>query len=125
MITGFAKKITLVCGNHEHPVEMSVKETETDAFWACPKYYPDNREEFESPCMNRISIYEYEKMLNKLMDLVQEDEEDGGEVYLKNRKIETPTARYKVIEEKDGMLTISVLAKNMNSIQHSTDTFRI
>ena len=45
MISGMWKNVVLVCGNdHEIPQEMYVRQTDKDAFYACPKYYPENRD---------------------------------------------------------------------------------
>jgi hypothetical protein len=90
---------------------MYIRQTEDDAFYACPKYYPENREPDEQPCMNRISVTEMEHVLDALSEKKQEDEEDGGECYLKNYAFATRIGKYKVLEEKEGLLKIQALNK--------------
>lgn len=112
MISGMWRNVCLICGNqHEEQQIMYVRQTEDDAFYACPKYYPENREPDEQPCMNRISVTEMEHVFDALCEKKLSDEEDGGECYLKNYAFQTKVGKYKVLDEKDGSLTIQALNK--------------
>lgn len=112
MITGMWKNVVLVCGNdHEEEQEMYIRQTEEDAFYACPKYNPENRTPDERPCMNRISVAEMEHVLDAISEKIQQDEEDGGMCFLKNYAFETKVGKYKILEHQDGLLKIQVLNK--------------
>ena len=112
MISGMWKNVVLVCGNdHEIPQEMYVRQTDKDAFYACPKYYPENRDPDERPCMNRISVAEMEHMLEVISEKIQQDEEEGGMCFLKNFTFETKVGKYKVLEHNADVLKIQVLNK--------------
>lgn len=130
MITGFWKGVTLICGNsfHEENQEMYIREISLEeekardkklylkgkpdyAFYCCPKYNPDAREEDELACFNRISVAEMEKAINMICDKIESDEEECGTSFIKNYKFETKAAEYKVLESKDDRLVLQVLAK--------------
>ena len=113
MITGMWKNIRLVCGNPAHcSLEtMFLRQTPEDVFYACPKYNPENREANEKPCMNRISIYETEKMLDLLSDKIQREEENHGSFFAANYRFETRTAKYLVLRHTPDELVIQVLNK--------------
>lgn len=83
MITGFWKNFTIFCMNgHEEPVEMVVMEGSTP-FYACPRYmlkdkkHPDGHEEGEPSCPNRISMTAVSNLMNKFMQIVEKDEDEG------------------------------------------------
>ena len=113
MITGLWKNVRLICGNpaHESHEIMELRQTPTDVFYACPKYYPQNREPDEKPCMNRISVGEVEKMLDLLAEKIQEEEADNGSFFAKNYRFETRIGKYKVLQCSDVLLSVKVLNK--------------
>ena len=113
MITGMWKNMRLICGNpaHSSTETMFIRQTAEDVFYACPKYSPENRTMGEKPCMNRISIHEAEKMLEKLSDKIQEEEENLGSFFAANYRFETRTARYRVLKQTPDELIIQVLNK--------------
>ena len=126
MITGLWKNVRLICGNpaHESHEIMELRQTPTDVFYACPKYYPQNREPDEKPCMtrfslsvpyrpcmNRISVGEVEKMLDLLAEKIQEEEADNGSFFAKNYRFETRIGKYKVLQCSDVLLSVKALNK--------------
>ncbi len=130
MIAGIWKGVSLICGNpnHEENQEMYVREISLEeeksrdkklylkgkpdyAFYCCPKYSPDARDEDESACFNRISVAEMEKAINMICDKIEQDEEECGAAFIKNYKFETKAAEYKVLESKGERLVLQVLAK--------------
>ena len=120
MITGIWSKVRLVCcNNHAEPQEMYVRSNQDnkrqieDVFYACPKYNPMNREKGEEPCLNRISVSEFEKMLNMLSNIIIDAEDAGREIHLQNYKFETKTAYYAVLNETGDNIVISVLNKRV------------
>ncbi len=81
MIKNIWSKISIYCGNHDHPVKMEPHEPSTyskwsggnnSMFYSCPKYYPDNRIEGEKPCFNHLSMAEYEDMVMHISGLIEE-----------------------------------------------------
>ena len=102
MIQNLWTKIRLVCGNHdasEEPVYMSPHtaaggsvarslygNNSMNMFYACPKYYPENRTAGEPLCRNHISMSEFENMLSYISSIIEEDEINGGSVDLVGTK---------------------------------------
>lgn len=112
MITGMWKNLRIICGNdHDEPQEMYVRQTEEDAFYCCPKYSPENRDEFERPCMNRISVAEVEKALDMIDKKIQDEEEQAGQAFVKNYKFSTRVCTCKVLEANGLDLTLRMLNK--------------
>lgn len=69
-ISDMWKNIIPLCGNHDTEVIMVEKEIPGSMFYACPKYYEENRTGDEDPCMNRISMDDYQNMVEKITDEV-------------------------------------------------------
>ena len=77
MIKNIAKKIHIYCGCHGEKDRIMLEPHEPSSpgmsmFYACPKYYPENREEYEQACANRLSVSDYEKMIVKISDILEE-----------------------------------------------------
>lgn len=79
------KGMRLFCACHNEPVEMSIHEgsvyaafngTSGSVFYSCPKYYEDNRDTDEKPCFNRLSLTEYEKLIEDLSAVLEENAGD-------------------------------------------------
>ena len=119
MVGNFWNNIHLYCGKHgdDHSIELVPHESPTgrDIFYSCPKYYPENREEGETACGNRLSMLDYENMVNKLSDMVSKAEMSGqtlnlGGFAFKNRS----GVIFKVLKDEHGRLDI--LVDNKRSI---------
>lgn len=72
MIKNLWKHITLTCGNgHTEEVVMDLKQGPLSLFYACPKYYPENRKEKERACANRLNLVDFEKMLDHMTEKIE------------------------------------------------------
>ena len=112
-ITGIWKDITIVCGCHERPVKMIIQEGPSSLFYSCPRYYPENRNENESACANRINLIDYEEMVNHISTLIvnaqQEDEQLNLEGFrFKNEKGDI---EFRIIEHKNNSIIVSMVSK--------------
>lgn len=83
MIQNFWSNAKIYCMNgHKEPIPMIVMNG-ASSFYACPHYmlkdenHPDGREEDERMCNNRISFTALTNVMNKLMKMVEKDDEDG------------------------------------------------
>ena len=78
MIKGLWSIIKVYCCDferHKEAVELEVVQSGFNGyFYACPKYHDWSRENGERQCTNRISPVEYEKMINKISDMMEEAE---------------------------------------------------
>lgn len=112
MITGMWGTLELICGNkHDEPQKMYIRKTEDDVFYCCPKYLPENRDEFERPCMNHLSVAEVEKLTDLISEEIQRQEEENGAAFIKNRRFHTRIADYRVLESTDEKLVVEALLK--------------
>lgn len=90
MIRNLWKNIHLRCGCHDKPVKMSPHDSashydgqeDLTAFYACPKYYEEYREAGESPCFNRLSVKDYESMVETISTLLTNAEKERSEINL-------------------------------------------
>ncbi len=83
MIQNIWNKIEIYCGCHgdDHTIKMmphaaaeNMKGGETSIFYSCPKYYPENRNPAEIACFNRLSIAEYEGMVQQLCSKLENND---------------------------------------------------
>lgn len=117
-------RIKLVCGNHgggdiplmapHAPAESSTSRglygIQTSMFYACPKYYPENREEGEPCCRNHISIKEYEGILDHLEKEMGKIEASGGTIDLVGEKWKSKAGvEYKVVRQTRDHIYVSCL----------------
>lgn len=69
MIKNLWSYIELYCGNpiHKEPIKLVEKYTPTNTlFFACPKYFAQNREDDEKMCKNSIYTNDYEKAVEEI-----------------------------------------------------------
>ena len=109
MIKNIWKNVDVVCGNHKdnHKIRLVPTQGKDSMFYACPKYRQENRESDERACPNRITLKDYEAMINHISELI---EKNGGfinlaywEGYKGNSRIYVNTDRgsvYYSIKEK-------------------------
>ena len=106
------KRIRVVCGCHEEPIDMSVNERgEHSTFYSCPKYYPENRKPGEKACANRISLPDYENMVTKLSEMIAEAEMGGGKICLTNYAWERKYTQFKVLSHERKEIVVSIVNK--------------
>ncbi len=111
MIKNFWKKIILVCGCHEEEIPMQIIDGPSSLFYACPKYYPQNREHGEKACANRINLIDYEKMVDYLSERYEETLLSGGKENLKNVSWTYKSISFKVIEHTEEYIKVKMVNK--------------
>lgn len=128
MQTNFWTRIKLVCGNHgdgdmplmapHAPAEGNTSRvlygTQTDMFYSCPQYYPENRADGEPCCRNHISIKEFEGMLNHLQKLITEIESVGGTIDIVGERWKSRQGvEYKVVKQTSNHIYVSCLNRKV------------
>ena len=73
MIKNLWNKTEIVCGCHEGmPIDekiiMQPKAGHKSMFYACPKYYPENRQKGEIACVNHVNVEDFQKILNRISE---------------------------------------------------------
>lgn len=110
LIKGFWETTTLICGNHpEEEVEMTLSSGPTSLFYACPKYDADKRNAGDPPCFNRISLKEFEGMLDDLFELLTGDDSASTVLNLTNHTWTRKGIEYKVLLHTDKQIKIRAL----------------
>lgn len=113
IITGSWEDVTLICGgNHPEPVELVLQQGPSSLFYACPKYHPENRDDGERACNNRLSIEDYTKMLEHLHGVIIDAELNDQRIQLTNFTWKDRKGTlYKVVSQNMDKLVISVYNK--------------
>jgi len=113
MILKSWESIKLICGNHGDDLtnEMQIHEGREgmSTFYSCPCFksiYGDNHD--GRSCNNRLNTVDYERMLKELSDKAYDGVED---VNLTGYKWTKNGVEYKVLKNKRGKFTVSVLNK--------------
>lgn len=111
MIKNLWKHITLVCGNHhKEEVIMDLKSGPMSLFYACPKYYPENRTKEERACVNRLNLVDFEKMLDHMTKKIEDDMDQNIETNLTGYQYrDRKGTQYTVLEHSKDDLKIEVL----------------
>ena len=117
MITNLWNKIDVFCGCHDEcsPVRLIPHEGPHSMFYSCPKYYPENRNENEIACANRLNLIELEEAIER----ISREMEDGGTFSVvnlrgfkwKNKK----STEFKVIRHDNTGISLSI--RNIRSLR--------
>ena len=134
MIKNFCDMLEIYCGHgHSEPIPMYMKEGAgygRDSFYACPKYYPENRTPDERACNNNLTITDYLKMVDFLDKKLSNAELNDEKINLKNFKymINPLYVNQKILNIKlDCIITtnlvhiISILYKNLKKWRCDVD----
>ena len=120
MIKNLCDMIEVYCGNgHKEPVALYMRDGSDmgkDSFYACPRYYPENREPGERACNNNLTITDYIKMVDYLDKILTEAELNDEKVNLTNRKFKIGQVNYTVFEHTNKKIKISIV--NNKAIHH-------
>lgn len=109
MITGLWKMIEIYCGNnHEELVPLQPVQGPLSLFYACPKYYEDNRKENEKKCSNRINLNDYNSLVEHLTKILSEAEENDEILNLEGYKWKSKGIMYEVFKHNDRKIKIKV-----------------
>ncbi len=112
MLKNFWKQIVVVCGNHQgEEILMDLKQGPSSLFYSCPKYYPENREDGEKACVNRINLVDFEKIVDILSEEVEKGLLNGQIVNLQNFTFKVKASEITVLEHTKGSIKIKILNK--------------
>lgn len=112
MIRNLWEQIELRCGCHEsHPI-MTIQTKGVTPFYACPKYYPENRDYGEKACVNHIGINDFDKMLKIIEKELRDGEDNFEQVNLTNLKFKIGAMDFQVEQQVEDKIKINVVNKN-------------
>ena len=110
MVQNIWNKTQIVCACHgeEYP-KMEPRVGSKSVFYACPKYYPENRDPGDRiACMNNIDDVIMEKILEKISEEISEQMQDGQTPFIKNVKFKIRDVECKVVAQDDNGITVAV-----------------
>lgn len=120
MIKNLADMLEIYCiNNHQEPVPMYMRDGSDfgkDSFYACPKYYPENRTSDERACNNNLTITDYIKMINNIDKVLTKAELNDEKVNLKNYTFKIGQVQYTVLDHSERKIKIGIL--NKKAINH-------
>ena len=120
MIKNLCDMIEIYCGHgHTEPIPMYMKDGAgmgRDSFYACPKYYPENRTENERACNNNLTITDYLKMVDYIDKKLTEAELNDEKLNLTNFKFKIGQVQYHVVSHSSKKIKIAIL--NKKAINH-------
>lgn len=115
MIKNLCDLIEVYCDNgHAEPIAFYMKDgsdMNKDSFYACPKYYPENRTEHERACNNNLTITDYLKMVDYIDKKITEAELNDEKMNLTNYKFKIGMVQYRIIEHSEKKIKVAVLNK--------------
>jgi hypothetical protein len=112
MISKFWSDIELYCANgHDEPQKMELEQVGKLLYYVCPKGHSKNCDINEPVCKNRLSIVDFEKMIDYLDKMITESVQNGEELNLTNYKWKKKLLSFHIIEHGKKM-KIEVLNKD-------------
>lgn len=120
MIKNLCDMIEIYCGHgHSDLIPMYMRDGSDfgkDSFYACPKYYPENRTSEERACNNNLTITDYIKMVDHIDKTLTEAELDCTRLNLTNYKFKIGQVEYRIFEHSPKKIKVLVL--NKKAINH-------
>lgn len=115
MIKNLCDLIEVYCNNgHAEPIAFYMKDgsdMNKDSFYACPKYYPQNRTEHERACNNNLTITDYIKMVDYIDKKITDAELNDEKINLTNFQFKIGMVQYRVMEHSERKIKMAVINK--------------
>lgn len=120
MIQDLWKRTSFYCMNHgEDHVRLYDYTGTGKPFFACPRYWAKDEEHenghepYEEPCMNRLDYDTAQDIVEKLSQMIDEDDKDGIVTDYKNCVIHVKGIEAKVIRYTDKEIRIGILNRRV------------
>lgn len=99
------------CSHRHTPTKMEFLNGPLSLFYACPKYYEQNREPGELMCSMRLNLVDAEGILDKFSSIVLKDLEDDIIRDYTNMEFEYKAIHVKVLHYDEHHLDLDILNK--------------
>lgn len=101
--------VTVVCGNHgEEMPKLHIQEGQS-VFYACPKFWAQNRADKEPVCFNRINLIEYTKMLDHIGAILAEAEENDEVRILTNYTWKSKSITFTIVSHVNNKIVVKMV----------------
>lgn len=112
MIKNLWKCTNFWCSHRHQPEKMTLIQGPMSLFYACPKYYPENREEDERACTMRLNLVDAEAILEKLSKIIEEDDNNNINADYTNLEFDYKAIHVTVISyDKTGIINLNIYNK--------------
>lgn len=101
MILNLWGQTEFVCCHRHNEEKMQILNGKQAVFYACPKYFSENREAGEPACNNSIYLTDAEKAVKHLSDRIFDMEMDDVVPNLNNYKFTIDNVDYAVLEHRE------------------------
>jgi hypothetical protein len=111
LIKGTWGNTKVICGNHpvEEQEEMVIQQGAYSLFYACKHYNNGQYTKDTIPCLNRINLIEYEKMLEHLSNEIIEADERNEVPNLTNHTWKQKNTTFTVVEHNQKGIVVRML----------------
>ena len=109
MIKNLWKNVKIYCGKHKELVELVPNEKGSTLFYFCPKYYSMNREPNEKACVNRISMMDYQMIVEHLGDVISMAEQNQEMINLTGYRWKKKNIRCEIANVEDGIYYVKAI----------------
>ena len=97
MLKNLWKDTEFYCSYRHEPKKMTIIQGPSSLFYACPKYYPENRSKDEPACPMRLNLIDAQAILEEFSKMIENDEELGIECNYANKEFTYKMIKVKVI----------------------------
>ena len=111
IVKGLWQKVHLICGCHEERVDLVANEKGRTLFYSCPRYYSENRASKEKACSNRITMDDYQYVVEYLGEIIAKNEMNLTIADLTGLEWDKKNVHYRVCQVKNGHYIVSVVNK--------------
>ena len=102
-----------VCTYRHAEEKMQVLESKMSVFYACPKYFPENRASDEPSCNNAIFLTDAQKAIMHISNKIEEMELRDITPNLTHYKFTIDNVDYKILEYSPDKIKIDVLNRKV------------
>ncbi len=113
VINGWKNIRFVCCKNHKEPQQMQEMAKANSIFYACPKYFPENRDKDEPACINAIFINDAEKAVKEINDRLGAAAMKEQELNMANVKFTIDNVDYTVLKDDNGKMDVAVYNRKM------------
>lgn len=103
------EKVKIYCGCHDELVELTPNTKGSTLFYSCPKYYGANRAPNEKACTNRISMDDYQALVEHIGDILYENEVKRISENLTGHKWKRRNIEYEIIREENNFFYVKII----------------
>lgn len=112
MITSLWNKTEIYCAHHDELCLMDLNNSRGVIHYACHESFPENKKDSSCLCKNTLSLKDFEKMLDRISEIMLQAELNNEVLNLENVKFSIGQYEYKIFKH-DEQIKIAVKNKRL------------